>query len=39
LNRSFTSRVAALAEPIGTEDEVLFTGGVAKKSGVFKGYR
>lgn len=36
LNRSLTARVAALAKSIGTEDEVLFTGGVAKNSGVFK---
>lgn len=36
LNRSLSSRVAALAKSIGIEDEVVFTGGVAKNSGVFK---
>ncbi len=36
LNRSLTGRVAALAKSIGTEDEVVFTGGVAKNLGVFK---
>jgi len=36
LNRSLTARVAALAKSIGTEDEVVFSGGVAKNSGVFK---
>jgi len=34
LNRSLTNRVAALANSIGTEDEVVFTGGVAKNKGV-----
>jgi predicted CoA-substrate-specific enzyme activase len=36
LNRSLTGRVAALARSIGTEDEVVFTGGVAKNKGVFQ---
>ena len=36
LNRSLTGRVAALAKSIGTKDEVVFTGGVAKNSGVFQ---
>ena len=36
LNRSLSGRVAALAKSIGTEDEVVFTGGVAKNIGVFR---
>lgn len=36
LNRSLSGRVAALAKSIGTESEVVFTGGVAKNSGVFR---
>jgi predicted CoA-substrate-specific enzyme activase len=36
LNRSLSGRVAALAKSIGTEDEVVFTGGVAKNKGVFQ---
>jgi (R)-2-hydroxyacyl-CoA dehydratese activating ATPase len=36
LNRSLSGRVAALAKSMGIEDEVVFTGGVAKNSGVFQ---
>ena len=35
MNRSLSNRVAALAKSIGIENEVMFTGGVAKNSGVF----
>lgn len=36
LNRSLSGRVAALAKSIGIEDDIVFTGGVAKNSGVFR---
>jgi (R)-2-hydroxyacyl-CoA dehydratese activating ATPase len=35
LNRSLSGRVAALAKSIGIEDDIVFTGGVAKNIGVF----
>jgi (R)-2-hydroxyacyl-CoA dehydratese activating ATPase len=36
LNRSLSGRVAALAKSIGIEDDIVFTGGVAKNIGVFR---
>jgi predicted CoA-substrate-specific enzyme activase len=36
LNRSLTNRVVALANSVGVEGDVVFTGGVAKNAGVFK---